>query len=381
MIRYTRGRMTASPAMPVMVQPRRLQPRRMILPLLALAALFAWTTWRNHQPAPAAEFRLAGETMGTVYHITLVGAELTEARAGELAARIETVLEEVNRQMSTYRPDSEISRFNRAAAGEEVPISPAFERVVRFALELAERSGGAFDPTVAPLVDLWGFGPAGRRAEPPAPEAIAAARAGVGHRHVTLPRPGVLVKDLDGVRLDLSAVAKGYGVDAVAAALAEAGVNHLMVEIGGEVYAAGKNARGAPWRIGVDRPQAHAVPGADLAGILHLSNLAVASSGDYRNFFTDEDGAVYAHILDPRRGEPVRRPPTGVTVVAPDCLTADGLATTLFVLGTQEGLAWLKTNFPAADAWIVERTAEGGTRTAASEGFARHLAGATGAPQ
>ena len=250
-------------------------------------------------------------------------------------------------------------------------ISPAFGRVLDLALDLSRASDGAFDPTVAPLVNLWGFGTHGRPDRTPDAAAMDTARARVGWPHVTRSGANAIGKDRPGVELDLSAIAKGYGVDAAGGVLDAAGVTNYFVEIGGEVRAAGRNAAGQPWRIGIDRPARDALPGDDLAGVLHLTGGAVATSGDYRNFFAASDGRVYAHIFDPRAGRPIESPPTSVSVLAPDCLLADGLATTLFVMGPEEGLAWLPRHYPQAEALFVVRQPDGSFRERSTPGFPR----------
>ncbi len=389
------------PPLTVLIQPRRFRPALMIAPLLFVAALAA-VTWLRHPPPPGDRFSedrplrrgtavqsltfpggrdadgalrsdalLAGETMGTVFHIRLVRPGLAARELGRIVRAIEDALIEVNRQMSPYQDDSEISRFNRAAAGDVVPISPAFARVVAASLDLSRASGGAFDPTVAPLVNLWGFGTSGRRGHPPDATEVSNACARVGWRHVELVGAQALRKALAGVELDLSAVAKGYGVDAAADALAAAGVTNFFVEVGGEVRASGSNAAGRPWRIGIDRPRREAFPGEDLEGVLQLTGGAVATSGDYRNYLEAPDGRVYAHIFDPRAGRPVESPPTSVSVLAPDCLLADGLATTLFVMGPEEGLAWLPRHYPLAEALFVVRRPDDSFREWSTPGFRR----------
>ena len=387
--------------MPVLIQPRRFRPARMIAPLLFVGALAA-VTWSRSPATPAVLFSearplrrgtavqaltfpggrdaagalrsdalLAGETMGTVFHIRLIRPGLAAQALDRLVLAIEDALVEVNRQMSPYQPDSEISRFNRADAGEAVPISPAFARVIAVSLDLSRASGGAFDPTVAPLVNLWGFGTSGRREQPPDAAEVSNAFARVGWRHVEAAGPQALRKARAGVELDLSAVAKGYGVDAAADTLTAAGVTNFFVEVGGEVRASGFNAAGRPWRIGIDRPRRDALPGDDLEGVLHLTRGAVATSGDYRNFLEGPEGRAYAHIFDPRAGRPIESPPTSVSVLAPDCLLADGLATTLFVMGPEDGLAWLPRHYPQAEALFVVRQPDGFFREYATPGFQR----------
>ena len=272
--------------------------------------------------------------MGTTY-LVQVSDPLSESERIAVSRAVQETLDEVNRTMSTYVADSEVSRFNRAAAGVAIPLSiPGFE-VFSEAERVSELTGGAFDVSVAPLVRLWGFG-AGASAEPqvPSDEAVAAARALVGFHHVRLSDdPPSLTKDKDGVECDLSAIAKGYGVDLVSEELSRRGWKNFMVEVGGEVRTSGKNATGEAWRIGIEKP----LPGTRaLQRTLPLSGLSLATSGDYRNFY-EEDGKLYSHLIDPREGRPVSHTLASVSVVEDTCMRADALASGLLVLGPEEG--------------------------------------------
>ena len=288
---------------------------------------------------PPAPVGWRGETMGTTYSVQLAdppaGVTPKAARAaveGELAA--------VNRQMSTWDRASELSRFNVSSSTDWFPVSPETAAVVALALEIAEASGGAFDPTVGPLVDLWGFGDAPRPTRVPTDAELAAARELVGWRKLhARGDPPALRKDAGGLTVNVSAVAKGHGVDRVAGRLAALGATDFLVEIGGELRAAGTKAGGAPWAAGVEVPTddvtgAHrevlrAVPLA-----LEPSAAALATSGNYRNFY-DLNGERVVHTIDPRTGRPVAAGDlAAVSVLAADCATADALATAGMVLGT-----------------------------------------------
>lgn len=295
--------------------------------------------------------RIEGQTMGTRYHISYASLGKATAPAA-LQAAVDARLEAINRSMSTYRDDSVITAFNRAPVGQPVAIDADFAQVLRLARQVRQDSAGAFDPAVAELVDLWGFG-ARRSVQQmmsiPDANAIEAARGRSNFDAVTQPEPLTLVKT-GAVRLDFSAIAKGYGVDAIAALLREHGVAHYMVEIGGEVAVSGNNPRGGPWRIGIEAPQA--ARGRTLT-MLNLHEAAMATSGDYRNYI-EIDGQRYAHIIDPRTGYPVRQTPTSVTVLASSVALADAWATAFMVLdperaqelARQHGLAvyWVVTN-------------------------------------
>ena len=261
--------------------------------------------------------------MGTTYSIRLAASPLDRGELRRLQGDVDAALAEVNRQMSTYLPESEISRFNRAGANEPVAISQDFQFVVR--------------------------------------------RAITGWRHLRLAPDGRLAKDVAGLKLDLGAIAKGFGVDQVAALLRERGLANFLVEVGGETLGVGVNAAGEPWRVGVLKPDGSA----DLQGVAHLTGgKAIATSGDYRNFYRDESGELRAHIIDPRTAAPVGHAVASVSVLAGDCLTADALATALFVLGPGEGLPLLAARFPGVEAFFIVRSGNGGFDEVATPGFA-----------
>ncbi|MBD3651285.1 MAG: FAD:protein FMN transferase [Alcanivorax sp.] len=276
--------------------------------------------------------QLSGPTMGTSWAVKFTGTP--ENGVPALKSAIESSLEDINQEMSTYLPDSAISRFNGLEAGGSLVLPSDFAMVLDEALGLAEATDGAYDVTVGPLVNLWGFGPDPERFEPPAAEDIEAARRRVGWHKLklddrTLTQPG-------GVYLDLSSIAKGFAVDKLAHLLEKAGISNYLVEIGGELRASGTKPQGLPWRVAVERP----IPGVrEVEKVVPLRDLAIASSGDYRNFF-EKDGKLYSHTLDPRTGRPVEHKLGSVTVLHSSCATADGLATALTVLGPEKGLAF-----------------------------------------
>ncbi len=277
---------------------------------------------------------LRGATMGTGYTVK-VAALPAGLQALQLQALIDTELAAVNSAMSTYDPESEISRFNAFRSDEWFAVSPALAAIVATAQDIAATTGGAFDSTVGPLVETWGFGTAGSRDAPPPTAEIDTALAAIGFRKLSVRlEPPALRKTIARLQVDLSAIAKGYGVDRIAAALEAAGVDNYLVEIGGELRTRGRRHDGAMWRVGIEQPE----PGGrrvQLALPMHR-NGAVATSGDYRNFF-ETDGQRYAHIIDPRTGAPVDHELASVTVIADNCAMADGWATALSVLGPGEG--------------------------------------------
>lgn len=319
-------------------------------------------------PASSVSTDWRGETMGTTYQVQLVDAALTPQKLEALQERVAAELEAVNLAMSTYLPDSEISRFNRLPAGEGLALSERFREVLAAAVEVHGDTGGAFDPTLGPLVDLWGFGAGEAAGEGRlTPEAIAAALSRVGMGHIAM-EEGVARKAIEGVALDLSAIAKGYGVDRVVEVLREEGVENLYVEIGGEVACRGVNDRGTPWRIGIQVP----VAGSEEAAYrrVSLKDRALATSGDYRNFL-EAGGERRHHLLDPRSGAPTTHALASVSVLAEDCMTADAVATALYVMGTAEGLDWLAER-DDLDALFIDRT-ENGFRISTTSGFEQAL--------
>ncbi len=284
---------------------------------------------------------IEGPTMGTRYSVKLVEApDATDEVA--LQADIDAVLADIVALMSTWEPDSELSRFNRSSVDEWFAISPDTHTVVAAALEVAEQSGGTFDATAGPLINLWGFGPADTR-ELPGAEAIAAARALLGRIELRA-QPPAMRRTAEGVYVDLSAIAKGYAVDRIAELLEQRGTANYLVEIGGELRARGSNARGRPWAVAVERP----LPGGRMVQrVLPLTDRSVATSGDYRNFY-ERDGKRYSHTIDPRTGRPVEHTLASVSVVHPSAMMADAFATALMVLGPDEGFAWAGRNGLAA---------------------------------
>lgn len=283
--------------------------------------------------AAAGVHELRGLSMGTRWSVKLVAAE---SRLAALERGIQARLDEVVAQMSTWEADSHISRYNRAPAGSVHALPAQFAQVLEAALELAEASDGAYDPTLGALVDLWGFGPAGARAQAPDPHSLAQAREQVGWRRLRWDPARAELAQPGGASLDFSSIAKGYGVDRVADWLLHEGVGACLVEVGGELRGHGRKPDGTAWRIAVEQPGG----GEDeAAAVIALDGLAIATSGDYRRYF-DADGRRYAHTLDPRSGRPIDNDVASVTVLHAQCMQADALATALSVLGPFAGLAY-----------------------------------------
>lgn len=287
---------------------------------------------------------LQGPTMGTQFTVVLplAGADAVDRAAlAELQAAIDAQLQAVNAEMSTYLPDSELSRFNARAAGEAVEVSDHLFEVVRLADQVHRRSGGAFDVTVGPLVDAWGFGPSEPEVRIELDDArIAELRTRVGGDKLELDAARqTLRKRVDGLRVDLSAIAKGHGCDRVAAVLEAAGHDRYLVEIGGEVRVRGENPDGEAWAVGVERPTADAAGERVVQQVLRVRDVSVATSGDYRNY-RERDGVRYSHTIDPRTGRPITHALASVTVIHRESAAlADAWATALNVLGPDEGQA------------------------------------------
>lgn len=274
---------------------------------------------------------LTGETMGTYWTVRLTALPESQDVPG-LQAQIGDLLDQVNDEMSTYRQDSVISQFNRAPAGTTVALPSGFSRVLTEAMFWAKTTGGAFDPTAGPLVNLWGFGPDRGERTPPTPEQIEAVRQWVGWERLSfdqstdnLIQPGQMV-------LDLSGIAKGWGVDVIAEHLMSSGIEGFLVDIGGELRVAGRRPDGTGWRVGIERPAAGR---REAVTVIEVEDLAIATSGNYRNFF-EADGDHFSHLIDPRSGRPIDHDTVSVTVVTETATVADALATALSIMSIDQ---------------------------------------------
>jgi len=281
------------------------------------------------------ELELSGPTMGTTYTVK-VAAPPVSLDSARLRATIDDVLAQIDRSMSGYRSDSEVARFNASASTQWYEVSGDLAALAQAALDISEKSGGAFDITVAPLVAAWGFGPAGEPTVLPNVEQLAQLGASVGYRklHVQLDPPA-LRKDVAELSIDLNGIAPGFAVDRLAQRLAALHAENFMIDIGGEIRARGHNARGEPWHIAIERPVD--TQRAPYAGVW-LDGASVSTSGEYRDYY-ERDGRRYSHTIDPRTRQPLDRAPGSVVVIAASTTLADGWATALNVLGPNEGLA------------------------------------------
>ncbi|WP_171212555.1 FAD:protein FMN transferase [Ruegeria sp. HKCCA5426] len=320
-----------------------------LLPILAVATLVSGCLFDKEPDV----VRLSGETMGTTFNITAIGLDIDEEA---FAVAVEETLADVNAKMSNWDENSEVSKFSKSQSTEPTQVSDEFALVIAAANDVHEKSGGTFDVTLGPLIELWGFGP--RKPEDPVPsdEDIQAALNSVGQaRLLTLDREaGTLAKSDAGVGINLSAIAKGYGIDAVAGTLQDAGIEDYMVEIGGDLVTMGENDKGEAWRIGIEKPEAGAQ---NLQLIVQLDDLGMATSGDYKNFF-EQDGVRYSHIIDPITGRPITHRTTSVTVLAENAMMADAWATAMLALGQEKGMELAEKHKLAV--YFISRDVTGG---------------------
>jgi FAD:protein FMN transferase len=301
------------------------------------------------------EFKFIGKTMGTIYHITVI-ADSKQA-AGGLREKIDQKLEDINQSMSTYRPDSQISRFNALKkADEKFFITDDFMEVLLVSRTVYQLTDGAWDGTVNPLVSLWGFMSEKLPKKIPNKDEIDALFPHIGFDKIIIAGEGYILKKDAEITLDLASIAKGHGVDKVSELLLNEGFNNFIVEIGGEVYAAGKNKEGTPWRVGINMPDKKA-PFDKVYKVITLSDMAMATSGDYRNLI-EIDGRSYSHIIDPKTGYPVQNHVVSATIIAQTCTFADGLATAVMVMGPQKSLN-LINRLKNVEGLIISRNPDG----------------------
>ena len=310
------------------------------------------------------ETLITGKTMGTTYHIKVVSFFYKDTE--ELKGKIENRLKDINKSMSTFSKESEITRFNTFDSEEKFAVSADFLQVMNIARKVYELSGGAWDGTVYPLVELWGFGAKEGKGDVPDKKDIEKILINVGFDKIEISESGYLVKRNPSVGLDLASIAKGYGVDKIADVIRKEGIDNFLVEIGGEVYASGLRKDGGYWRVGINRPDKDALFD-EVYKTVMLKNKGLATSGDYRNYF-EKEKAVYTHVLDPKTGYPVTNGVVSVSVIADNCTFADGLATAIMVMGHKKGLE-LADKIPSIECFIVVREKEGNLTDYGSKGF------------
>ncbi|MGF1639189.1 MAG: FAD:protein FMN transferase [Cyclobacteriaceae bacterium] len=318
--------------------------------------LLVFIVWQFRKPK---EVFFDGITMGVI-HYTI---KYQHPKGTNFQYEIDSLLYHWNLSMSTYIPDSEISRFNRDSCF--VFESSYFLPVLESSRWINEVSDGAFDPTVGPLVDAWGFGPDKPR-ELPDSASVLQILENVGFHKINFDQERVC-KERHGIRIDFSAIAKGYAVDVVADYLTAQGIENMMVEIGGEVVCKGKNVKGNLWRIGIEDPSKEFYEERDFTAIASVSDRAVATSGNYRNFKMI-DGRLLVHTIDPTTGFPAFRDILSASVFAPDCMTADGFATAFMVLGAEKAIE-ISENISEIDVFLIYTGKDGEILTYTSEGI------------
>ncbi|MEI6893158.1 MAG: FAD:protein FMN transferase [Colwellia sp.] len=310
--------------------------------LLLIVLTVSLTACFPSNPSNKTEVLLQGRTMGTTYNIKVVSTK-EQVAALNLHQKIDAALKEINQAMSTYIPDSELSRFNKSRSTEAIEISDGLARVMKESLRLGELSGGKLDVTVGPLVNLWGFGPEQRAEKVPSDELLMKTKARIGLQHLHL-EGKLLSKSEPDLYVDLSTLAKGYGVDVIAELIEQQGMTNYLVEIGGELRLKGFKHTGELWAIAIEKPLTHE---RSVQQVIIPKDNAVATSGDYRIYF-EEDGKRFSHIIDPNTGRPIDHNLVSVTVIHPSSMTADGLSTTLMVMGMEQGIRFAMENNIAA---------------------------------
>ncbi len=336
------------------------------MPSLVVIAVACVSLAACAPPAGTPEIALSGPTMGTTYSVK-VAAPPAGVDANAVRVAIDDVLARIDLDMSGYRDDSTLSRFNASTSTDWFEVSEDMANVVSAALEVSELSHGALDITVAPLVNLWGMGPAGEHAELPSDAEVEQALAHTGYRKLQVRMsPAALRKEIPELTIDLNAVAAGYAVDLLASRFASMGIGNFMIDLGGELRARGRNGRGQVWRIAVERPiETEQEPYA----VVQLDDLSITTSGEYRHYIV-RNGHRYSHTIDPRTGRPVEHDLASVVVATGTALQADAWTTALNVLGAEAGYALARERNMAA-MFIV--AADGGLRDETTEPFRRIL--------
>ncbi|WP_413110826.1 FAD:protein FMN transferase [Thaumasiovibrio sp. DFM-14] len=330
---------------------------KLIKPLVILMLAISVVACGKQRPALV---QIDGNTMGTYYVIKYVAQDgLPSSEA--IQAEIDAALELVNDQMSTYRPHSELSRFNQHQTAEPFAVSEATAKVVKEAIRVSDVTRGALDVTVGPLVNLWGFGPDAKPELIPTDEELAQRRSMTGIEKLAV-NGTMLTKTIPELYVDLSSIAKGYGVDVVAEYLETLGVHNYLVEIGGELRIKGNNGEGVPWRIAIEKPVEE---GRAVQEVITVGENAIATSGDYRNYY-ERDGIRYSHSIDPQTGKPINHRLVSVTVIDPSSMTADALATGLMVAGPEDAMAIAEEY--GLKVYLIKKT-DDGFESYMSEGF------------
>jgi FAD:protein FMN transferase len=317
--------------------------------------------------AESREVSLTGKTMGTTYHIIIL-ADSGQSTKG-IQEKIDQKLEDINQSMSTYRPDSQISRFNALKkANEKFAVSEDFLEVLLVSRTVFQLTDGAWDGTVNPLVNLWGFTSEKLPSNLPDKNKINKILPQIGFDKIIISNDGYILKKNPEILLDLASIAKGHGVDRVSELLLNSGFKNFIVEIGGDLFAQGKNKEGVPWRAGINTPDKNA-PFDEVYKVITLSDMAMATSGDYRNLI-EIDGQRYPHIIDPKTGYPVQTQVVSATIIAQTCTFADGLATAAMVMGPEKSID-LINRLKNVEGLIIVRNSDGSFTDHFSEALIR----------
>ena len=349
---------------PIALTPRAI--RLLIVGILVLGGLSVYRLWLAPPTGPYTS--LSGTTMGTTWSVHVASEDMGPSAMRTTAAAIQASLDEVVAHMSTWEAESEISLLNRSTSTEPQVLSGPLMEVLIVAQTVSQKSDGAFDITVSPLVELWGFGKATPPETLPSKKAIADALRHTGRGLAVLDKQqGSITKKDPQLELDLSAIAKGYGVDRIAEKLESLGYFDYLVEVGGELRARGKRLDGKIWRVAIETPREGL---REIHRVVELKDMAMATSGDYRNFY-DQDGKRFSHTLDPRTGRPVEHPLASVSVLHPTAIAADAWATALNVLGPEDGFRIAEKEDLAAY-FIARGPSDGRFEVRATAAFARY---------
>jgi thiamine biosynthesis lipoprotein len=342
--------------------------KKFILPtlIIVIVLLGVWFYDRQTkvQKEPVSEYQVIhGNTQGTTYNMTF-----EYLKGADIQPEIEQVLHDFDMSLSTYEPSSIISRINQNDT--LVVIDKKFEEVLLEARRVYEKTNGAFDITVAPVVNAWGFGfTPGADVDSAMIDSLLRF---VGMNKVKL-EEGKIIKDFPQTMLDVNAIAQGYSVDVVAQFLEEKGIENYLVEIGGELKCKGLNPKGEDWKIGIDRPQeGNLVPGQNMQAVIAIKGKSLATSGNYRKFY-EKNGIKYAHSINPKTGYPVLSKLLSVTIISDKCITADAYATAFMVMGLDKSIEFLKSGVEDLDAYLIYNDNEGKFRVYSTPGMKKYI--------
>ncbi|MCB0279051.1 MAG: FAD:protein FMN transferase [Calditrichaeota bacterium] len=313
-------------------------------------------------------YQISGKTMGTTYHITVISSHQLDTDS--FKNKVDSILQQVNMEMSTWIPESDISRFNRLQSTEPVKIPDDFYLVVQTANDVSEMTNGAFDITVSPLIELWGFGRGRQPKTEISKKRLDSISQFIGYKKIELLGNNHIRKTDPRVTINLSAIAKGFGVDKIADFISSFYSTNYLVEIGGEIVVSGLNANADKWQLGIVRPEADLIMNSQVQNIVALSNQAMATSGDYMNFY-EMNGKRYSHTIDPSTLKPITHQLASVSVIAKTCMLADAIATGLDVMGRKRAMDWIASHTDY-QIYLIERE-NGKYNEFYSSGFRRLL--------